>query len=277
MSRRLATLLFAFLIAVLFSACVSRRGEIPELPDPLVFKGVVWLDEDVDGILMGEDQVEGVQVFLLDTGGNVIDSDTTEAYGLYTLETTLERTGFIIEFEAPIGFLFTIEGVGNEENDSDVNPETGRTQIIDPNSEEFSEVLTFRNNAGVFAIIDTPTPTNTPKPTETPTPAVFMPSRDTHILDARFYNGTNGCGLIPEFNLPFEAEIDGDKLILRSIEESFVYTGVIQPDGSFEVMDENGFEKWEGKFNPDWSGEARNSLTEGGCTTTWDVAFISSE
>lgn len=165
----------------------------------------------------------------------------------------------------------TIQGV---DDDSSVLLESVGSEVLSDDGPGFD---VGSDDAGFSAIVHTPTPTKTPEPTVTPVPESLMPSKDTHLLDAMFSNGTTDCGLILEFMLPFEAEIDGENLILRSLEESFIYTGVINSDGSFAVMDDTGFEKWEGEFNQDWSGEAINSFTEAGCTTVWDVTFTPRE
>ena len=53
-----------------------------------------------------------------------------------------------------------------------------------------------------------------------------------------------------------------------------VIVGVIMPDGSFVVESADGFDRFEGHFNPDWSGEAVNLYTDlNGCVTQYDVEF----
>ena len=164
----------------------------------------------------------------------------------------------------------TIQGV---DDDSSVLLKSVGSEVL---SDDGPGLDVGSDDAGFSTIVHTPTPTKTSQPTVTAAPESLMPSKDTHLLDAMFSNGTADCGLIPEFTLPFEAEIDGENLTLRSLEESFSYTGVISSDGIFEVMDDDGFERWEGEFSQDWSVKATNSFTEAGCTTIWDVSFMPS-
>lgn len=92
---------------------------------------LVWLDADMNGIQNGgEVGLAGVTVNLLngDTGA-VIGSQSTDAFGNYMFYFDILNLGvssFNIEFVLPVGYLFTTQDVGGDDNiDSDANPVTG--------------------------------------------------------------------------------------------------------------------------------------------------------
>lgn len=95
--------------------------------DPAEIGNKVWLDENKNGIQDdGEDGVAGVNIKLFDCDNNYVAVQTTDENGNY-LFTELIPGDYKLEFVVPEGFEFTIKNSGNSENDSDVDPETGRT------------------------------------------------------------------------------------------------------------------------------------------------------
>ena len=271
-------------VFAVFFSIIACRGLVSEDISELgisgggleMIRGVVWEDKNSNGVRdQTERNVEGVQVFVLDEHRVRINSTKTTSSG-YEMAPEAHVTSpvFYIEVIAPEDHVFTQEDVGPDSTDSDVGQDDGISlvfDLIDINDYD----LTI--DAGVYLVVEEPMPTITPALTETPTPAPFMPSHDIHELSASFSNGTLGCGMVSSFTVPFVAVIDGDKLTLDFAFEGITYTGTINPDGTFLVMDDSEREMYEGKFNQDWSGEAINSLTEDGCTTTWDIVFTPSE
>lgn len=125
---------------------------------------------------------------------------------------------------------------------------------------------------------DLPTPTNTPEPTVTSTPKSFMPADGTHQMTATFSNGTGGCGQASEFTGIYEVTISDEEITMLLLVDGFTYSGTINPDATFLVIDDGGFpEIFEGKVNPDGSIEAINTLTVDDCTTTWVALFTQNE
>jgi len=96
--------------------------------------GFVWEDSDKDGIQdPGETGVAGVVVEIKSANpGKVMDATMSSGdydghYGFYGLKSG----DYIVEFEAPIGYAFTLENQGNDdEKDSDACQKNGCTDAI---------------------------------------------------------------------------------------------------------------------------------------------------
>ncbi len=88
----------------------------------------VWLDANLNGTQdFNEDGVIGVTVRLYDGSGNLLDSISTNASGLYSF-TNLPPGSYFVEVVLPNGYAFTIQDAsGSDATDSDVDPTTGRT------------------------------------------------------------------------------------------------------------------------------------------------------
>jgi uncharacterized repeat protein (TIGR01451 family) len=91
----------------------------------------VWRDNNMNGIQNGgETNVSGVTVRLLDSGGAVLQTTTTNASGNY-LFSSLEAGSYIVEFVLPANHMFTLRDQGaNDAVDSDPDTTTGRTAVI---------------------------------------------------------------------------------------------------------------------------------------------------
>ena len=98
----------------------------------------VWLDEDKDGIQdVGEKGVEGVTVKLLDKdgnpakdfNGNEVPDQVTDANGNYKFE-NLAAGEYVVQVVPNKGQTFTTKGQGTPDKNSDVDPETGKTDAI---------------------------------------------------------------------------------------------------------------------------------------------------
>ncbi len=156
----------------------------------------VWFDENRNGVQdAAEPGIEGVEVNLYDKNGNLVESMTTDSSGKY-LFTDLRPGNYYLEFILPPGYEITSQNQGgNDGNDSDVDPLTGRTMLISLGS----GVTDLRWDAGLALIqppkaVPTPTagpspppdsspdgaPTPTPTPTVTPTPTPTPDDRLFH-------------------------------------------------------------------------------------------------
>ena len=87
----------------------------------------VWLDANGNGQQdAGEANVAGVTVNLLDAGGNVVATQTTNASGNY-LFTGLTPGAYSVQFVAPAGYQLTTKDAGADASDSDADTATGKT------------------------------------------------------------------------------------------------------------------------------------------------------
>ncbi len=88
----------------------------------------VWEDLDQDGFQdVNENGVAGVEIQLLNTSGDVVDSTTTAANGFYLFE-NVTPADYQVKFQALPGYQFTTANVGDDNFDSDVDPISGTTQ-----------------------------------------------------------------------------------------------------------------------------------------------------
>ncbi len=92
---------------------------------------LVWSDLDADGIQDGgEPGIAGVAVNLLDSGGALLASTTTDADGLYSF-TNRAPGSYIVEFVAPTGYWFSPQTQGGDVTlDSNPDTSTGKTAVI---------------------------------------------------------------------------------------------------------------------------------------------------
>lgn len=110
------------------------EGDVPPPPPPpplLAQLGdFVWKDLDADGVQdAGEPGVGGVTVNLLNSAGSTIATTTTNSSGKY-LFTNLAPGDYRVGFVAPTGYTFTTQNVGADSLDSDADPLTGRSQLV---------------------------------------------------------------------------------------------------------------------------------------------------
>ena len=98
----------------------------------------VWLDENADGIQdAGEKGLAGVTVKLLDKdgnpakdfNGNEVKDQVTDANGNYKFE-NLPAGEYVVQVVPKDGQTLTAKGQGAADTDSDVDPKTGKTDVI---------------------------------------------------------------------------------------------------------------------------------------------------
>jgi hypothetical protein len=106
------------------------RIKTADAPLPASIGDFVWKDLNGNGIQdAGEPGVSGVKVDLLDSGGTVVGTTTTNGNGLY-LFSGLTPGQYCVRFTAPVGCAFTTKDVGaNDAVDSDADPATGKTAL----------------------------------------------------------------------------------------------------------------------------------------------------
>jgi len=107
----------------------------------------VWLDSNLDGLQNpGEPGVQGVHVEVFSTGANnqigggddvSAGSATTDVDGMYEIGNLGPGNYYLTFTGLPAGFGFTLANVGSDDaDDSDVDPQTGRTGIFTIGTQE---------------------------------------------------------------------------------------------------------------------------------------------
>jgi len=116
--------------------------------------GLVWMDEDQDGILSNnESRLEGIIITLYDIDANYITETTSDIGGRY-LFNNLPLGGYLVQFELPSDLTFTSAyngGLGSV-IDSDVVNEDGWTEVVFLNNSNIVEGI----NAGYQTTIIEP-------------------------------------------------------------------------------------------------------------------------
>ena len=93
----------------------------------------VWYDENQNGIQdPGEGGIGGICVNLYDANDHLLQQTTTDSNGYYAFNVSAGK--YILEFMKPAWLDFTQKNVGDENQDSDVDQETGRTDAVDVES-----------------------------------------------------------------------------------------------------------------------------------------------
>jgi hypothetical protein len=134
----------------------------------------VWEDQNVNGIQdTNENGVSGVTVNLLNSGGTVIGTTTTQSNGYYGFS-NLDPGTYMVEFVKPSGYKFTQADQGSDNNkDSDANGSNGKTTTITLTAGQadysWDAGLVVEGTGGTPT--PTPTPTGTPGTTATPRPS----------------------------------------------------------------------------------------------------------
>lgn len=112
----------------------------------------VWEDQNANGIQDPGDQgINGVSVYLLDAAGNVLDSTTTANNGMidgYYIFDSLPPGDYVVRFGEVPGYVRTVQlnATGDDPTDSDADPATGETGLINLSANEFDPT----NDAGYY-------------------------------------------------------------------------------------------------------------------------------
>ncbi len=123
----------------------------------------LWFDSNKNGIQDAQEPgIGGICVNLFDASGQLIDKTTTDSNGYYGFNVKPQQT-YSVEFLKPSYLDFTRPNLGNEDDDSDANPATGRTAPIQVAQDDMRST-----DAGLFpnSSFATPTPNakTDPKP-----------------------------------------------------------------------------------------------------------------
>lgn len=115
--------------------CDVRRE--PFTQTDLILGNQVWLDSNQDNIHEAwERGVGGVCVNLYDKTGALLQQTTTDSNGYYGFN--VQPGKYFVAFLKPPGMEFDQKNSGDEQNDSDVDPATGRTDAVDLSSSLFN-------------------------------------------------------------------------------------------------------------------------------------------
>ena len=124
------------------------------LEDPAKLGDFVWLDENRNGIQdPGENGIEGVKATLTGTtvgGLDIMRMLFTDATGMYMFDGLLPGS-YKVTFEQPVGFAASDANQGGDDTvDSDADPITGMTQMVDLAAGEYNPTL----DAGFYPCIN---------------------------------------------------------------------------------------------------------------------------
>ncbi|CAG0123806.1 partial Serine-aspartate repeat-containing protein D, partial [Rhodocyclaceae bacterium] len=110
------------------SVCTTT-GE-PPAPAKASIGNLVWEDKNANGVQdAGEAGIAGVTVKLLDAGGAVLSTMTTDANGNY-LFSNLTAGDYKVQVVTPTGYSASPKDAGgNDSTDSDIDPSTGQTIV----------------------------------------------------------------------------------------------------------------------------------------------------
>jgi hypothetical protein len=141
--------------------------------DGILLGNRVWQDQNEDGIQSPEEQgVGGVCVNLYDEDGELIQQTSTDSNGYYGFN--VKAGTYTLEFVKPENWEFTEPNVGDENNDSDAEQATGRTEAIRVDS----DVRLW--DAGLIPLTE-------PDPDEVP-PAQIGPVRSARLIHIHLQN-----------------------------------------------------------------------------------------
>ncbi|MBE7434947.1 MAG: DUF3048 C-terminal domain-containing protein [Anaerolineales bacterium] len=105
--------------------CSVRRE--PFVETSFMLGNRIWLDENRNGKQEDyEKGVGGVCVDLLDSSGNLIQQTSSDSNGYYGFN--VQPGIYFVEFRIPPRLEFTQKNVGDENEDSDADPESGRVE-----------------------------------------------------------------------------------------------------------------------------------------------------
>jgi hypothetical protein len=102
----------------------------PFVQSGLILGNRIWLDQNVNGVQdPDEPGLGGVCVKLYEADGQLAQQTTSDSNGYYAFNVGAGQS-YQVEFVKPAGMDFTQPNVGDENHDSDADPETGRTDPL---------------------------------------------------------------------------------------------------------------------------------------------------
>ncbi len=114
---------------------------------------LVWYDINFDGAQdPSEVGVANVTVNLLNSSGQPLPGRTTvtDGAGRYSFE-SLDPSPYIVEFVLPLGHVFSAANAATDDQDSDADPISGRTEVINVAQDQYIENV----DAGILGNLDT--------------------------------------------------------------------------------------------------------------------------
>jgi hypothetical protein len=155
----------------LYGDCDVRTE--PMAQTDLMLGNLVWHDKNGNGVQdPREGGVGGICVTLLDANGALLQRTTTDSNGYFGFN--VAEGSYVLEIQKPDWAEFTGKNAGDEGIDSDVDPDSGRTDVIDVSDDP---VLFW--DAG---LIPASGATPTPNPEVTLPPAEVGPIRSGRIF-----------------------------------------------------------------------------------------------
>lgn len=107
--------------------CEVRRAIFAQTP--LILGNRVWLDANANHLQDDwENGIGGVCVNLYDSNGTLLQQTTSDSNGYYGF--SVEAGSYIVAFLKPPGMEFAQKDAGQEDQDSDADPATGRTDAL---------------------------------------------------------------------------------------------------------------------------------------------------
>lgn len=159
MKRAFISLIGCFVCLALVS-CTSNAGS-----GSAQIGNWIWEDSNANGIQdEGEQGIDSVEMSLLSSEGAVIAQATTNEDGVYSF-TGVEEGDYRLSIDAPSQWLISeIDQGGDDELDSDFDPQTGTTGEFHVAAGQSLDTL----DGGLRQYY--PEPSSTPEPTPTSTP-----------------------------------------------------------------------------------------------------------
>ncbi len=131
----------------------------PFVQTDLILGNFIWLDKNENGIQdVDERGVGGVCVRLLDAKGNILRETSSDSNGYYGFNVSAGMDVHI-EVVLPSDMTFTLQDVGFDDQDSDINPETGRSTVSSIGADERNLDVGLLPSKDVFAKNDEVEPT----------------------------------------------------------------------------------------------------------------------
>jgi hypothetical protein len=100
-----------------------------------IISGLVFEDRNNNGILDPEEKtIPNVVINIYRANNTLFDATTTDSNGMYKFDGLPIDNYYIQFFPSASGYQFSLQNVGDPASDSDADPNTGKTNILDLNS-----------------------------------------------------------------------------------------------------------------------------------------------